>query len=347
MVIDQLDARRAQVYIESLIVEVNADKAAEFGIQWGALSGDSTSNYRVGGVTGFSSGGNNLVSQAAAKLGAAAGTSGALAPGNGLTLGVFRQINGALTLGAIAHALETDGSTNVLSAPNLITLDNEEAKIIVGQNVPFITGQYSNAATGTVGAVPFQTIERKDVGLSLRVRPQISEGGTVKMSIYQESSSIDSTTNAAGIITNKRSIETNVLVDDGQIIVLGGLIEDTVTDGDEKVRGLGDIPVLGNLFKYQTRTRSKKNLMVFLRPTVMRNSQQNTDVMADRYDYIRSAEVNGQPGQTAVLPKMMAPILPPFEKGRPAGGILLNVEHPDSAKEPGVEKLPPVQLPSQ
>lgn len=342
MVIDQLDARRAQVYIESLIVEVTADKAAEFGIQWAALSGDANSNYRVGGVTGFASGGNNLISQAAAKA-AASGTP--LAPGNGLSVGVFRQINGALSLGAIAHALETDGSTNVLSVPNLITLDNEEAKIIVGQNVPFITGQYSNAATGTVGAVPFQTIERKDVGLSLRVRPQISEGGTVKMAIYQESSSIDDTSNAAGIITKKRSIETNVLVDDGQIIVLGGLIDDQVTDGDEKVRGLGDIPILGNLFKYQTRKRSKKNLMVFLRPTVIRNSEQSANVVADRYDYIRNAEVGAQPSQTVLLPEMIAPILPQFDKGRPAAGVLLNIapSQTNGSQKPAVDQQPSAQ----
>ena len=340
MVIDQLDARRAQVYIESLIVEVTADKAAEFGIQWASLSGDSTSNYRVGGATGFSTGGNNLISQAAAKKAAGGGT--LLPPGNGLSVGIFRQINGALTLGAIAHALETDGNTNVLSVPNLITLDNEEAKIIVGQNVPFITGQYSNAATGTVGAVPFQTIERKDVGLSLRVRPQISEGGTVKMAIYQESSSIDDTSNAAGIITKKRSIETNVLVDDGQIIVLGGLIDDQVTDGNEKVPGLGDIPILGNLFKYQTRKHSKKNLMVFLRPTVIRNSEQSANVVADRYDYIRNAEVSGQPSQTVLLPEMIAPILPQFDQGRPAGGVLLNVapSRTGEPQRPAAEKQP-------
>ncbi|MDH4217084.1 MAG: type II secretion system secretin GspD, partial [Gallionella sp.] len=237
-IIDQLDARRAQVYIESLIVEVSATRAAEFGIQWGAASGDATSKYRVGAVTGFGAGGDNLLNQAA----------GPTLPGNGLTVGVFRQnpATGQIGLGALARALASDDDANILSMPNLVTLDNEEAKIIVGQNVPFITGQYTTAASGGSANVnPFQTIERKDIGLSLRVKPQISEGGTVKMAIYQETSSVQDASNSAGIITNKRSIDTNVLVDDGQIIVLGGLIDDNQKDSVTKVPFLGDIPLLG------------------------------------------------------------------------------------------------------
>ena len=224
-VIDQLDARRAQVYIESLIVEVSATKAAELGVQWAGLSGDSNSTARVGLLTGFSTGGNNLINQAVAK---AAGTI-PLPPGNGLTLGMLNQTG----LGALAHALESDSSANILSMPNLITLDNEEAKIIVGQNVPFVTGQYTTAASaGAVGVNPFQTVERQDIGLTLRVKPQISQGGTVKMAIYQENSGIDNTVNTqgAGLATTKRSLDTNVLVDDGQIIVLGGLIDDNMQD---------------------------------------------------------------------------------------------------------------------
>jgi general secretion pathway protein D len=319
-VIDLLDVRRAQVYVESLIVEVTADKAAEFGIQWLGLSGDSSSNYRVGGGTSFSTGGNNIISQAVAQN---AGTP--LAPGNGLTIGIFRQIGGRLGLGALAHALETDANANILSMPNLITLDNEEAKIIVGQNVPFITGQYTTAASGgSAGVNPFQTIERKDVGLSLRVRPQISEGGTVRMAIYQETSAVQDSSNAAGIITSKRSIDTNVLVDDGQIVVLGGLIEDTVSDNVEKVTGLGDIPIIGNLFKYQKRGRKKTNLMVFLRPTVIRSNDQSVNLAGDRYDYIRNVELATQPAPSVFLPDTGAPVLPPLEDGRPVGGALQN-----------------------
>jgi general secretion pathway protein D len=299
-IIDQLDARRAQVYVESLIVEVSADKAAELGVQWAALSGDSSSPYRVGVLTGFSSEGNNLVTQAASVLGA---NKTALPPGNGLTMGLFRQHNGTLGLGLLARALERDVKANILSMPNLITLDNEEARIIVGQNVPFITGQFTTPASGgTSGVNPFQTIERRDIGLSLRVRPQISEGGTVKMAIYQETSNIQQST-ASGLITSKRSIDTNVLVDDGQIIVLGGLIEDTVSDSVEKVPGLGSIPILGYLFRYQSRRRGKTNLMVFLRPTVIRTDAHAVAVASDRYDYIRGAQSDIQPEPNALLPR--------------------------------------------
>lgn len=321
-VIDQLDARRAQVYVESLIVEVSANKAAEFGIQWLGLSGNSESAYRVGGGTVFSTAGENLANQLITHK----STGNVLPPGNGLTVGLFRQINGQLTLGALARALETDTNANILSVPNLITLDNEEARIIVGQNVPFITGQYTTPASGgTAGVNPFQTVERRDIGLALRVRPQVSEGGLIKLAIYQESSSIQDTTNAAGIITNKRSIESNVLVDDGQIIVLGGLIQDQVTDGWEKVPGLGDIPVIGGLFKFQTRKRTKTNLMVFLRPTVIRTTEQSVAASGDRYDYVRGIGLDAQPAHTLVLPDTGSQALPPLQDGRPVGGLLLNM----------------------
>jgi general secretion pathway protein D len=318
-VIDQLDARRAQVYIESLIVEVSANKAAELGAQWAALSGNNTSNYRVGAVTGFSTSGNNLISQAAAH---ASGTA-LLPPSNGLTLALLNHSG----IGALVHALESDTNSNILSMPNLITLDNEEAKIIVGQNVPFITGSYTTASSaGSAGVNPFQTVERKDIGLTLKVKPQISQGGTVKMAIYQETSGIDNSvaTNGAGLVTTKRSLETNVLVDDGQIIVLGGLIDDKMQDGFEKVPGLGDIPVLGNLFQYKTRTRAKTNLMVFLRPTIIRSNEQSVNLAADRYDYIRNAEIAGQPQRTVVLPNYDAPQLQPLKDGRINGGLLFN-----------------------
>ncbi len=338
-VIDQLDARRAQVYIESLIVEVTSDKAAELGVQWAGLSGDSSSRYRVGALSGFSSGGNNLVNLAAG----AAGLTEPVLPGNGLNLGIFRQIGGSLGLGAVARALESDGNANILSMPNLITLDNEEARIIVGQNVPFVTGQFTTQASGGgAGVNPFQTIEREDVGLSLRVRPQISEGGTVKLAIYQETSNIAPTSGAADIITNKRSIETNVLVDDGQIIVLGGLIEDTANDTMEKVPGLGDIPVVGNLFKYQTRKRTKTNLMVFLRPTVIRGNEQSVNIAADRYNYIRNVEILAQPASSLVMPNTGSPMLPPMENGQMVGGPLLNLQNQaNGGVVPASQQRPP------
>jgi general secretion pathway protein D len=331
-VIDQLDARRAQVYIESLIVEVSASKAAELGAQWAGLSGNSNSSYRVGAITGFNSGGNNLIAQAASK----ASTGLPQVPGNGLTLAILNHSG----LGALVHALESDTNANILSMPNLITLDNEEAKIVVGQNVPFITGQYTTtASSGSAGVNPFQTVERKDIGLTLRVKPQISQGGTVKMAIYQETSAIQDSTNAAGLITSKRSLDTNVLVDDGQIIVLGGLIDDNMQDGYEKVPGLGDIPIIGNLFQYKKRSHVKTNLMVFLRPTIIRSNEQSVNLAGDRYDYIRNAEIAGQPERTTVLPNMDAPLLPPLKAGRMIGGAL------SGNTQPGVtESSPPALL---
>jgi len=316
-VIDKLDARRAQVYIESLIVEVDANKAAELGVQWAGMSGNSSSGTRIGGITGFSTAGNNLINQAAAK---AAGT--VLPPGSGLTLGILNQSG----LGALAHALESDTSANILSMPNLITLDNEEAKIIVGSNVPFITGQYTTAASsgGSAGVNPFQTVERQDIGLTLQVKPQISEGGTVKMLIHQETSAVTDKTNPAGLITSKRSIDTNVLVNDGQIIVLGGLIDDNMQDSVEKVPVLGDIPIIGGLFRYKTRSHVKTDLMVFLRPTIIRNNEESVSLAGDRYDYIRNAEIAGRPEKTTLLPNMGAAQLPPLQDGRMVGGPLVN-----------------------
>lgn len=317
-IIDQLDARRAQVYIEALIVEVDATKLAEFGVQWGSLGGGANGTGAAG--TSFSTGGNNLANQAAARL-APGGVP--LAPGNGLNLGFFSKKVG---LGALVHALQQDSKTNILSMPNLITLDNDEAKIVVGQNVPFVTGQYTTpASAGAAGVNPFQTVERKDIGLTLKVKPQISQSGTVKMAIYQETSAISPTVNAAGLITSKRSIETNVLVDDGQIVVLGGLIDDNLQDNEEKVPGLGDIPWLGNLFKYRNRTHTKTNLMVFLRPTVVRNNEQSVDLAADRYNFIRAAELNNQPDDTWLMPTMNAPLLPELQDGKMVGG---NLSHP-------------------
>ena len=323
VIIDQLDARRAQVYVESLIVEISAERAAQLGVQWAALSGDGGAGYRVGVITGFATGGDNLIQQASAAL-SSSGTP--LPPGNGITAGVIQQNSkGQLGLGVLARALETDAKANILSMPNLITLDNEEARIIVGQNVPFITGQFTTAASGgSAGVNPFQTIERRDIGLSLRVRPTISQGGTVKMAIYQETSNIQQST-ASGLITSKRSIDTNVLVDDGQIIVLGGLIEDTLSDSMEKVPGLGNLPLLGYLFRYQSKRRTKTNLMVFLRPNIIRSDEQSISLSGDRYDYMRNTQSSVQPFPSVLLPASETPLLPLLEGGKPVdGGMMID-----------------------
>jgi general secretion pathway protein D len=325
-VIEQLDVRRAQVYIESLIVEVTSTKASDFGVQWLGLSGDSTSSYRVGALQSFGSGNTNIVNLAAAAAGIKAGTSAPSSSSvpSGFSLGIFKQVAGQLGLGAVASALETDGNANILSTPNMLTLDNELATIKVGKNVPIISGSFTT--TSGTSTNPFQTIDRRDVGLTLKVRPQISEGGTIKMAIYHETSSVDQTTvnAAAGITTNIRVIENNVIADDGQIIVLGGLIEDTEGDGEEKVRGLGDIPILGNLFKSKTRSRAKTNLMIFLRPVIIRSKEASGNIAMDRYDFMRAEGKAAQPETgNIMLRDLGAPILPPLNQGQPpAGGAM-------------------------
>jgi general secretion pathway protein D len=205
----------------------------------------------------------------------------------------------------------------VLSTPNLLTLDNEEAKIVIGQNVPFVTGQYTNANTGTGGTVnPFQTIERKDVGLTLRVKPQIAENGTVKLQVFQEVSNVveSSINSAGGLITNKRSIESNILVEDGGIVVLGGLLEDRYSGSQEKVPGVGDVPVLGNLFKSEKRTRAKTNLMIFLRPVVVRDAAQTEGLSLDRYELMRTRQETAPPRVPGAPPVSDGPMLPPVPR---------------------------------
>ena len=308
-VIDRLDARRAQVLVESLIVEVSADKVAEFGIQWQNILGTQNSsligflgtNFRGGGT-----GGTNIIDLA---IGAA---TGAALPAPGANFALARNISGTFVLGLLARFLESKGDGNILSTPNLLTLDNEEAKIVIGQNVPFVTGQFTNTGAGTGGSVnPFQTIERKDVGLTLRVKPQISENGTVKMQIFQEVSSVvDSSVNSAtGLITNKRSIESNVLVEDGGIVVLGGLLEDRYSGNQEKVPGVGDVPIFGNLFRSERRSRNKTNLMVFLRPVVVRDATQTEELSLDRYDLMRTKQESAQPPPSVLVPVEGGPVL--------------------------------------
>ena len=344
-IIEKLDMRRAQVYVEALIVEVSADKAAQFGIQWQALSGIGKSGVQGVGGTNFGArgSGNNIIDTSVSLASA----------GTGLNLGI---INGTvvvpglgqiLNLAFLLRALETDAGANILSTPALLTLDNEEAKIVVGQNVPFITGQY--AQTGTSSSVtPFQTIERRDVGLTLRVRPQITEGGSVRLVLYQEVSRVDSTSNPAGIITNKRSLESSVTVDDGQIVVLGGLITDAYTDNTEKVPLVGDLPLFGGLFRYDTRQRAKTNLMVFIKPTVVRGSHSVDALTQDRYDYIIGEQQRMNPAprlfwndttrpELPTLPgSLTAPLIPPLP---PPATLIPKSEPPASA--PGAPPKPP------
>jgi general secretion pathway protein D len=317
-VIDMLDQRRAQVFVESLIAEVRADKAAEFGVQW--MSGTGTGNNNVGLLgTNFGVGGANLLTLAANA------SSGNIGASTGLNLALGQQRNGVLAMGALARFLQKDGDANVLSTPNLLTLDNEEAKIVIGQNVPFVTGSFAGASTGATN--PFTTVERKDVGLTLRVKPQISENGTVRMQIYQEVSSVEASSidSKNGLITNKRSIESNVLVEDGAIVVLGGLLQDDTSNNQEKVPGLGNVPFFGNLFKSEARRRNKTNLMVFLRPVVVRDGSATEALSRGRYEQMRIQQQGIQPAATSTLPVAGSAVLPAW----------------------GAEQKPPAQPPAE
>ena len=309
--IDQLDTRRAQVYIESMIVEVAPSDAADFGFQWQGLLGKSGDKFGVVTGTNFNASGRPGIidiNTAAAQ--------GQINLGQGLNVGLLSVINGVTSLAAIARALQTQSETNIISTPNLITLDNEEAKIVVGENVPFITGQFTNTGGGGATTNPFQTIERKDVGITLRIRPQIGEGGAVRMTIFQEQSSVKETTAAgttnAGPSTTKRSIENTVVVDDGAILVLGGLIEDRFVTNKSKVPLLGDLPLIGGLFRSESRERRRTNLMVFLRPVVLRDADSANRLSMDRYDQIRGEQKSSQPAPSLVMPINESPVLPPL-----------------------------------
>ncbi len=321
-VIDMLDTRRAQIYVESMIVKVDASRSAEFGIQWQGLLSNSGNTRGVFAGTNFGSGGNNILNLSVASATGSTTTSGSSSltlPGSGLNIGLINKIQGVYTLGTLARFLENQAGANVLSTPTLLALDNEEAKIVVGQNVPFITGSYTNTGSGSGSTNPFQTIERKDVGLTLRIKSQVGEGGTVRMTIYQENSSVNSNT-TAGLITDKSAVETTVVVDDGQMMVLGGLMKDEFTDSDGRIPGLASLPVLGNLFRNDSRTRVKSNLMIFLRPVVVRTQADSDRLAMDRYEAIRATQRNGQPESSVLTPINDAPVLPELPGTRPAQG---------------------------
>ena len=338
--IDQLDSRRAQVYIESMIVEVSGDNAADLGFQWQGLLGNNGDKYGVAAGTNYNAGNssnNNIVSLSTALAGGALN-----APGQGLNIALLRNYGGTYALAAVARLLQSQANTNIVSTPNLITLDNEEAKIIVGSNVPFVTGQFTN--TGTATTSPFQTIERKDVGITLRIKPQIGEGGTVRMTIFQESSSVSDKvapgTSNAGPSTDKRSIESTVVVDDGSILVLGGLIEDKYTDNRSKVPLLGDIPVIGGLFRSESRTKTRTNLMVFLRPVIMRDAEAASKLSMDRYELIRALQTAAQPPSNALIPLNDSPVLAPERKVEQGAPLAV------PANAPGAVKPGPIDVPA-
>ncbi|MBV8604760.1 MAG: type II secretion system secretin GspD [Pelomonas sp.] len=342
-VIEQLDGRRAQVYVESMIVKVDVSKAAQIGVQWQNLFG-STAGTATGVGTNFGTGLANIITGTAATAGGVTGVSTALSSSSanvpaGLNLAVFKKIGSVFTLGALANFLQTQSGANVLSTPTLVALDNEEAKIVIGQNVPFVTGSFTNTGASGSTVNPFTTVERQDVGLTLRVKSQIGENGTIRMTIYEENSSVTTGTasNANGPTTDKSAVETTVVVDDGSTLVLGGLMKDEYGDADDGVPGLASIPLIGNLFKNQNRTRTKTNLLVFLHPVVLRDQAAADQISMDRYEAIRA--IQGQAPQThsAILPETGNPVIDPLQ---PPKAVTRPVTPPAQTTPPSPSQQP-------
>ncbi|MGR8921770.1 MAG: type II secretion system secretin GspD [Gammaproteobacteria bacterium] len=294
-VIAELDVRRGQVLVEAIIAELTTDRADELGIQW-----------RTDGNSGWE-GGTFLPGTSSGPLTGATGEDGALGLAQGLTLG---YISGPGDIRFLLRALANDRYTNVLSTPTLMTLDNAEAEIVVGQNVPFVTGQFTNQATTPEN--PFQTIQRQDVGVILRVKPQINYGDTVTLELEQEVSSVDASTSGADLITNERSIRTTVLVDDKDIVVLGGLIENEMRENAQKVPLFGDLPVIGQLFRNNRGEQRKTNLMVFLRPSIVRTPEDGRREAEVRYESLLEKQEAAESGRTGLL-KRPSPRLPAFD----------------------------------
>jgi general secretion pathway protein D len=334
-VIDQLDVRRAQVYIEALIVELNSNTNANLGIQWQIGSGNVFAGTNL--ATG---GGNSIVNLTAAAAASAAtgGLATALATQNlqqGLNVGWLHNLFGVQGLGALLQALSQTSDANVLSTPNLITLDNQEAKIVVGTNVPIQTGSYSNLTSSTATSA-FNTFDRIDVGLTLHIKPQITEGGILKLQLYTEDSAIvagttNVATNPAGPEFTKRSIQSTVLADNGEIIVLGGLMQDNYQVNNSKVPLLGDIPWIGQLFRSENKVRAKTNLLVFLRPVIINDRDTAQAVTANRYDYIQGV-TGAYKSDNNLIKDKDDPVVPPMPVGPSQGGSPLNLFDLDSMR---------------
>jgi len=324
-VIRQLDIRRAQVHIEAIIAEISTNRDKEIGVGAvvdGTNSSESTFPIGISNLVGL----GDIIAAAAGSSDAAIDVLSTL--GSGLTIGIGAETSSGVRYGMILKALQTDSAANILSTPSIVTLDNEEAEIIVAQNLPFITGQFTGA--GSVNPQnPFQTIERQDVGLTLRVTPQINEGDTIKLDIEQEVSDVVTITENSGPVTRKRSIRTSVLVDDGGILVLGGLIEEIVDDTRSKVPLLGDIPILGYLFTSRASTKRKQNLMVFLKPTILRDFSDSAYVTNEKYNYLRAEQIRDEEDDFGLIKG--APVLPPLEPETPDQAVQTEVKKADNA----------------
>ena len=321
-IVDKLDIRRAQVIVEAIIVEVSADKAAELGVNW-VLDGTQNGNVVGGFIEPV--GGVSIVDLARAVNDPTTLTA---AP-RGTTIGIGRLQDTGINFAAVIRALRGDSTTNIIATPSIVTMDNQEAEIKVAQEVPFVTGQYTNTSGGGTPLAPFQTIQRQEVGTILKVTPQINEGDSVMLKIEQESSSIAATSSGAvDLVTNKRTISTNVLIEDGGTVVLGGLIQDSQTGGEQRVPFLGRIPVIGEAFRTRSAKKTKTNLMVFIQPRILRDGLDATIETNQKYNYIRDQQRRLGPQrevlpllpgeQRAELPPLPAPNAPTAPPAEPA-----------------------------
>ena len=369
-VIDKLDIRRAQVQVEAIIVEIDVNKSSNLGVQW-LLDGGHNYGY---GVTNLPGGGTSIVDLAAAVLGATGstttlpgGVTGTGATSTGISsstvgvgatfaLGTYNTNTGR-GFAALIQALRSDGSSNIISTPSLITMNNEEAEVKVTQEIPLITGSYSSSTASVSGTTsPFTTIQREEVGTILKVTPHINEGNSVQLKIEQEDSSPGAKlANSADISTNKRSIKTTVLIEDGGVIVLGGLMSDTVLESEDRVPGLGAIPLIGNLFKSRSGSRQKKNLLVFIRPKILRDADATETTSELQYNDLRQQQRSLNKGHITLLPGQKQPVVPPMPPGAglpapsPAGtnaqGATPNAPPPQSTPLQSAPLPPPSILP--
>ena len=317
-VIARLDIRRAQVLIEAIIVEMEMTEGQELGLQWlfandsglygGNISNSTAQQRRNAELAGA------LLPDNGSEVIDTRSVAGALASTPGATLG-WGMVDESLTMTVILNALETQGNANILSTPSLLTLDNEEAFITVGQEVPFVTGSYTNTGSANGASNPFQTIERQSVGITLKVTPQINEGDSVVLDIVQEVSSISAQILAASdVITNERKIETKVLANDSDILVLGGLVKDDVQDSTQGIPLLSDIPLLGRLFRNDVVSVTKSNLLVFIRPTIIRDDQDLAGATAEKYRFIRDKQLQRRERGLMFLDDGSLPVLPTWEE---------------------------------
>jgi general secretion pathway protein D len=323
-IVNQIDIPRLQVQVDAIIVELSEEKSAQLGVTW-LSAGDNEDE--VLGLTNFTNAGGGILGLA----GAASGNTPSLsAIAEGITIGVGKIAGSGTSWAALLNALRGDGETNIISTPHIVTLDNEEAEIRVGQEVPFLTGQFTNTGANQGSVNPFQTIQRQEVGTSLKITPQINEGSGVKLDIEQETSSLSAgVEGASDLITNTRTITTHVFVNDGEILVLGGLIDDNLRETDRRVPGLGRIPGLGWLFRARRTDLSKRNLMVFIRPTILRDSADRSFQTNSKYRFIQDLQRQMADDPVRLMRDETRPQLPPLPETQ-----LPNAPPPDDGSEP-------------